>query len=159
MTTAQFICHILKNINLTLIPFVSLNLVLQLKTICLRHHLPFNGSLLDKILDRFDPRGSGRVDWTEFIAFVERAMPLTSAGSPASTSYSKSRQNSSLDAVDVPPSQPSWETRQPLQALSKREQVIPKAAALQQDIMYDDHKKLLGEYIIKTISYYDSWKV
>jgi len=100
---------------------------------------------LDRILDRFDPRSTGRVDWKEFISFVERAMPMNTAGSPASTSYSKSRQSSSRGSVEVPPLQPSWETRQPLQALSKREQVIPKAAAVQQDIMYDEHKRLLGE--------------
>lgn len=85
------------------------------------------------------------MDWTEFITFVERAMPLNSAGS-SSTSYSKSQQGSSQGSTEVPPSQPSWETRQPLQALSRREQVIPKAAAIQQDIMYDEHKRLLGEF-------------
>ena len=37
----------------------------QLKTICLRHHIPFNNSLLDKVIDRLDRYNSGKVRLVE----------------------------------------------------------------------------------------------
>ena len=73
------------------------------------------------------------------MTFVERAMPLSSAGSPES-SHSQSLHS----VVETPPTRPSWETRQPLHALSKRQQVIPRAAALEQEEMYNEQKRLLG---------------
>lgn len=113
---------------------------LQLKTFCLRHHLPFNGSLLDKILDRLDPRGIGRVNWKEFMEFVERALPIN-----AITSQESSAAGSRGSTVETPPLQPTWETRKPLRAVPERSRVITETAVMEQEEMYDEQQKNLGE--------------
>ena len=67
--------------------------------------------------------------------FVERAIPLSTPSS----------QDSSYNSVETPPLQPSWETQQPLQALTKQQQGIPRAAAFEQQEMYDAQKRILGK--------------
>ncbi|EDO48214.1 predicted protein [Nematostella vectensis] len=110
----------------------------KLKTICLRHHLPFNGSLLEKIIDRLDPRDTGRLSWVEFMDFVERAIPLQSAGS--------SRAGRHEASSDLPPAQPTWETRQPLQAVPRKQEI---AAMREQEDIYHGKQKLLDQQLTK----------
>ena len=77
------------------------------------------------------------------MSFVERAMPLSSA----SSSTSSHSQAAAPSRLDTPPSKPVWETRQPLGSLSKRDQVIPQQAALEQRKMFDEQQKVLSMYI------------
>lgn len=101
----------------------------KLKTMCLRHHIPFNNSLLDKIINRLDRYNSGKVSWLEFISFVERALPLPSQSSGSSPSLSRDGGGHGLEA---PPSRPVWETRQPLKGVSREGRTTSPVSTMDQ---------------------------
>lgn len=111
----------------------------KLKTICLRYHIPFNNSLLDKIINRLDRYNSGKVSWIEFMSFVERALPLPAPS--VASSHSPGRDGGR--GLETPPSRPVWETRQPLKGVSQEGRYPAHDASLDSQDMYQEQQNIL----------------
>ena len=69
--------------------------------------------------------------WIEFLDFLRRAVPL-------------SRTNN-LQVMQTPPSRPVWETKEPLQSLTRRSQVIAEVAAADQEEEFERQQKILSK--------------
>lgn len=111
----------------------------KLKTICLRNHIPFNNSLLDKIINRLDRYNSGKVSWLEFLSFVERALPLPAPS--VSSSHSLSRDGG--HGLETPPSRPVWETRQPLKGVSQEGRYPSHDTRMDHSDIYEEQQSIL----------------
>eukprot|EP00794_Sanderia_malayensis_P007824 gene7824-8673_t len=83
----------------------------KLKGMVNRHQLPLNGALVDKLVERLDPLGSGRVSCTEFMNFLEKSLPLPKGYDGLGGAVKKQK------PADVPPVRPKWETSKPLRAI------------------------------------------
>ena len=73
--------------------------------------------------------------------FIGRAIPMSTASSSSST-------QSERQDLETPPSQPVWETKQPLQSLGgrRRGQVIVEAAAADQEEEFGRQHRILSRF-------------
>ncbi|XP_068726630.1 uncharacterized protein C1orf87-like [Montipora capricornis] len=116
----------------------------KLKKICVQHHVPFNNSLMDMIVDRLDKYNSGKVSWVEFLSFIERALPLPAPD----TAFSHSRDG--RRDLETPPSRPVWETRQPLNSVKQERRYPLRNNSLGSEDLYrkqDDQGVILAKHM------------
>nr|XP_006817613.1 PREDICTED: uncharacterized protein C1orf87-like [Saccoglossus kowalevskii] len=117
----------------------------QINEVCLKHRVPVQGSLLDKLLQRCD-LGDGQYSWISFVEFLERVQPInmTLEMSPRSNAAAfpprpgtwpkkererkhrqETRRNPLIPGTPPEPAAPPWETRKPLGRLTSRKEPTP----------------------------------
>ncbi|XP_033108239.1 uncharacterized protein C1orf87 homolog [Anneissia japonica] len=116
----------------------------QFQEVCLKHRLPFQGSLLDKIIMRCDT-GESRLSWVAFIEFLSKVQSLNSSQDPSESAMKSSKESDRpgtwptsprhKETSEVAePSRPPWETRKPLGPVMRK----CSPTSVERDVTRDD---------------------
>ncbi|XP_019645633.1 PREDICTED: uncharacterized protein C1orf87-like [Branchiostoma belcheri] len=103
----------------------------QLEDVVVKHRLPIQGSLMEKLLKRCEVE-AGLFSWKTLVEFLERVRPLEipskqKQGVKRPGTWPRNKNNTAPPSVSPEvPKPPPWETRKPLERLEKRPVLSPE---------------------------------